>query len=62
MLQEEEDLEKYILFIYQVWKVRYKNNQKIFALKEISKVKIIDKKSESSIKNEKELLKRLNNG
>ena len=37
----------------KVWKVRYKKTHKKYALKEMSKVKIIDRKSEKSIKNEK---------
>ena len=40
----------------KVWKVRYKKTHKKYALKEMSKVKIIDRKSEKSIKNEKEFL------
>ena len=43
----------------KVWKVRYKRTQKKYALKEMSKVKIIDRKSEKSIKNEKEFLSKL---
>jgi serine/threonine protein kinase len=42
-----------------VWKVNHKKTKKSFALKEMSKTKIIDKKSEKSIKYEKELLIRL---
>ncbi len=44
---------------YQVWKVLHKKYKRLFALKEMSKAKIIDKKSEKSIKYEKELLCRL---
>lgn len=40
----------------KVWKVRDKKYKIEFALKEIQKVKVIDKKSENSIKREKELL------
>ena len=40
----------------KVWKVKYKQTQQNFALKEMSKLKIIDRKSEKSIKNEKEFL------
>ena len=43
----------------KVWKVRYKKTHKKYALKEMSKVKIIDRKSEKSIKNEKEFLSEL---
>ena len=43
----------------KVWKVRYKKTHKKYALKEMSKVKIIDRKSEKSIKNEKEFLSQL---
>ncbi len=43
----------------KVWKVQLKKNKKQFALKEMSKAKIIDKKSEKSIKYERELLSRL---
>lgn len=44
---------------YKVWKVCHKKTKRFFALKEMSKAKIIDKKSEKSIKYEKELLCRL---
>ena len=44
----------------KVWKVVLKKNQKVYALKEMSKVKIIDKKCESSIKTEREILSKLN--
>ena len=33
----------------KVWKVQYKKTKETFALKEMSKLKIIDKKSEKSI-------------
>jgi protein kinase X len=39
--------------------VKLKKNSKYYALKEMSKVKIIDKKSEKSIISEKELLSKL---
>ena len=45
----------------KVWKVRYKKNQQSYALKEMSKVKIIDRKSEKSIKTEREFLAILHN-
>ncbi len=44
----------------KVWKVRFKKTQNKYALKEMSKVKIIDRKSEKSIKNEKDFLSQLN--
>lgn len=43
----------------KVWKVIFKKNQKLYALKEMSKVKIIDRKSEISIKAERDFLSRL---
>ena len=43
----------------KVWKVVFKKNQKLYALKEMSKVKIIDRKSEKSIKTEREILSKL---
>ncbi len=45
----------------KVWKVRYKKTHKKYALKEMSKVKIIDRKSEKSIKTEKDFLSELQN-
>ena len=44
----------------KVWKVFDKKFQKFYALKEISKVKVIDKKSINTIKYERELLCNLN--
>jgi hypothetical protein len=44
-----------------VWKVTFKRNNKSYALKEMSKVKIMDRKSEKSIKNERDLLSTLKN-
>lgn len=43
----------------KVWKVRYKKTKQSYALKEMSKVKIIDRKSEKSIKAEREFLAQL---
>ena len=43
----------------KVWKVTYKHTQYAFALKEMSKVKIIDRKSEQSILSERHLLSNL---
>ena len=45
----------------KVWKVKLKRTKEIFALKEMSKVKIIDRRSEESIINERKLLAKLNN-
>lgn len=36
-----------------------KKNQKLYALKEMSKVKVIDRKSEKSIKGERDFLSKL---
>ena len=44
----------------KVWKVEYKNSKVYFALKEISKVKILDCKNLKNIKNERELLSKMN--
>ena len=43
----------------KVWKVEYKKTHKKYALKEMSKVKILEKKSEKSIKNERDFLSQL---
>ena len=43
----------------KVWRVRYKRTKEIFALKEMSKKKILDKKSEYSINNERVFLSKL---
>lgn len=43
----------------KVWKVQYKKTKDKFALKEMAKVKIIDRKSEKSIKGEREFLSQL---
>ena len=45
----------------KVWKVQYKKTKEYFALKEMSKRKIIDKKSEKSINSEREFLSKLHN-
>jgi serine/threonine protein kinase len=42
-----------------VWKVNSKKFKKAYALKEMSKVKIIDRKSEKSILYERDLLSKL---
>jgi serine/threonine kinase 32 len=44
----------------KVWKVYLKKNAMLFALKEMSKTKIIDKRSEKSVKYEKDLLSTMN--
>lgn len=43
----------------KVWKVYNRKYKKLYALKEMSKAKIIDKKSEKSIKYERDLLSRM---
>lgn len=43
----------------KVWKVRYKKTRQKYALKEMSKVKIIDRKSERSIRGERDFLSQL---
>ena len=44
----------------KVWKVIEKKHQKVYALKEMKKVKVIERHSIKSIKYERELLTRLN--
>ena len=44
----------------KVWKVSLKRTGKLYALKQMSKAKIIDKKSERSIKYERDLLAKIN--
>ena len=44
----------------KVWKVQSKKTKEIYALKEMSKLKIIDKKSEKSINSERTFLAKLN--
>ena len=43
----------------KVWKVQSKSSKSFYALKEMSKLKIIDKKSEKSINSEREFLSKL---
>ena len=43
----------------KVWKVLLKKNKKIYAMKEMSKAKIIDRRSERSVKSERELLSKM---
>ena len=43
----------------KVWKIQSKKTKAIYALKEMSKLKIIDKKSEKSINSEREFLSKL---
>jgi len=45
----------------KVWKVKLKKTNEYFALKEMSKLKIIDRRSEISIMSERTLLSKLNN-
>ena len=45
----------------KVWKVQHKTTKKFYALKEMSKMKIIIKKSENSVNFEKEILSKLHN-
>ena len=45
----------------KVWKVKLKKTNEYFALKEMSKTKIIDRRSERSIMSERTLLSKLNN-
>ena len=45
----------------KVWKVKLKRTNEYFALKEMSKMKIIDRRSELSIMSERTLLSKLNN-
>lgn len=49
----------YYLSVHQVWKVQLKQTKEYFALKEMSKVKIIDRRSEKSIISERDLLSKL---
>ena len=44
----------------KVWKVYSKKYKSIYAMKEMSKTKIIDKRSEISVKAERNLLERMN--
>lgn len=43
----------------KVWKVIFKKDKLIYAMKEMAKTKIIDKKSESSVKYERDLLSKI---
>ena len=43
----------------KVWKVNYKKENTLYAMKEMSKAKIIDKRSEKGIKGERDLLSKL---
>ena len=44
----------------KVWRVLYKKTKQIYAMKKMSKCKIIDKRSERSIKAERDLLSIMN--
>jgi serine/threonine protein kinase len=59
MLLEKEVSVKYNTYIIQVWKVLYKKNKKFYALKEMSKAKIVEKKSQNSVRYERELLSKI---
>lgn len=60
MLSEREALGRYIrVDLPQVWKVLFKKNKKFYALKEMSKAKIVEKKSQNSVKYERELLSKI---
>ena len=43
----------------KVWKVLFKQNKKLYALKEMSKAKIVEKKSYRSVNYERELLTKI---
>ena len=43
----------------KVWKVEKKNSKQFFALKEMSKAKVISKRSERSVMNERQILAKL---
>ena len=44
----------------KVWKVSHKQTKILYAMKEMNKAKIIDKKSDKSVKSERDLLSKLN--
>ena len=44
----------------KVWKVCHRQTKNLYAMKEMNKAKIIDKKSDKSVKNERDLLSKLN--
>ena len=44
----------------KVWKVCHKQTKVLYAMKEMNKAKIIDKKSDKSVKSERDLLSKLN--
>ena len=44
----------------KVWKVCHKQTKSLYAMKEMNKAKIIDKKSDKSVKSERDLLSKLN--
>ena len=57
---EEEDLERFTYkFIYKVWKIEKKSSGKQYAVKEISKVRLFEMNSVSSVMNERRLLAHL---
>ena len=46
----------------KVWKVEYRKENKLFAMKEMAKARIISKRSVNSVMNEKKFLCQLNHG
>lgn len=44
----------------KVWKVEHRKQKKLYALKEMSKARIISKRSVNSVMNEKKILSELN--
>ena len=59
MLLVKEVSVKYKINYIKVWKVLYKKNKKFYALKEMSKAKIVEKKSHNSVRYERELLSKI---
>ena len=49
----------YYINIFEVWKVEFKKNKENYAMKEMEKYKIYQKKSVTSVMNEKKLLENL---
>jgi len=43
----------------KVWKVEFKKNRQTYAIKQMSKIKVINKKSVSSVMNERNFLAKL---
>jgi serine/threonine protein kinase len=55
------DLEKLLKFLMKVWKVQNINTKKYYAMKEMCKIQIINKKSVNSVMNERQILTTLKN-